>query len=108
MPEIKDVIGNTSLITFFVITAFVILKVFPRWQADRKEIRLAEISVKVEEARAKVAQAEATGKLTDMLRTNSEMLDELKIFLRVATRDHETIHKRLGEVEEALSIRASH
>ena len=109
MPDgVKEIVGVTPLLAAFLTLAFVSLKIVPLILAHREKIKLAEIEVRKIEAGAQIAQAEATGKLTDMLQVNAEAIDELKIFLRVATRDHETIHKRLSEIEQTLEIRASH
>ena len=109
MPEVKDIIGVTPLLAFFAIVAFVLLKVLPSYLAHRKELKLAEIGVRKDEAAVRLAGAESIGKLTETMRSSTDATNELRIFLRAVMREHETLRseqedlgKRLVNVESLM------
>ncbi len=52
MPDLKELLGVTPLIAFFLIAAWVVWKILPNWKA----VKLAEISVRKQEAEAKIAE----------------------------------------------------
>ena len=109
MPDIKDILGVTPLLAFFLILAWVALKLIPSALQQRKELKLAELACRSEENKARVAASESIGQLTEVLRQSRESTDELRLFMRAAMREHETIRseqaaiaERMGAVESAV------
>ena len=104
MPEsAKDILGVTPLLAFFVILAWVALKLIPNLLTQRKELRLAEIACRAEENKARTAASESLGQLTEVLRKSGEATDELRIFLRAVMREHETIRSEQALVSDRMT-----
>jgi hypothetical protein len=99
MPEWKEVLGVTPLIAFFLICAWVCWKALPAW----KEIRLAEIQLRKDEIALRHEEAAVIGGLTEIFRAQGDVIEELKIFLRAATRKHDLIEQRMTAVEEKVT-----
>ena len=102
MPEIKEIVGNASLFGFLVLCAVVSLRVIPQWLSHRKELRMAELGVRKEEAAARLVGAESIGKLTETLRSANEVTGELKLFLRAVMREHEIVRQAQTELSARM------
>jgi len=103
MPEAKDILGVTPLLGFFVILAWVALKLIPNALQSRKETRLAEISCRTEENKARTAASESLGQLTEVLRKSGEATDELRLFLRAVMREHEAIRSEQSLLSDRIA-----
>lgn len=109
MPEIKDIGGQVPILILFVILGGVALKLVPLWLSHRKELKLAKFEVKKAKASAKAETGKAFGQLTETMRISNELNSELKLFVRGAMREHQTliaeqesVGNRMVKVESSL------
>ena len=120
MPELKEITTNASLFGVYVLCAVVAVRTIPLWLNYRKEVRLAEIAARKEQAEAEInvrkeevsvrmVEAESIGKLSETLKLANEVSEELKIFLRSMMREHEIVRQtqmqmltRIDRIEHAV------
>lgn len=76
--------GIAGAIIFLVVACFVfLLRAMPTW----KDVRLAEIKTRQDEAAAHVAQATSFGQLSEALKSMSETVNHVAVEQRQATED---------------------
>lgn len=97
MPELKDILGVTPLIAFFLICAWVALKALPSF----KEVRMKELEIRKEEMVLHRELIASVSSLSGIFKKVSDTTDELKLVLRVTARMHEEYEGRLTTLERA-------
>src|SRR5436853_7494431 len=113
MPDLKDVIGVTPLLLFFIILAIVIVKLGPNVLSHRKEIKVREFDVRQLEATVSREQAQALEKLSASLGAMSSTLrdvaieqrratDTVKMLQRVNTDSTDQVSRSISDLNERL------
>jgi hypothetical protein len=97
--------GQTVVIIFLVLVFA--LRLSPRWE----RVKTAEVNVRKVEAEATIRQSESLTKLADVIKDvaieqgrAAESNEELRIFLKVAMREVETIIKKVASIESQIEV----
>ena len=99
MPEgASQLIAYGPTVALLLVLVFLAIRIVPHW----KEVKLAEISVRKDEATAKTEQALAISRLTDVLKHTTDATDELKIFLRASMSKSRANDERLSNLEQSV------
>ena len=113
MPEMKDVLGVTPLLAFFIIAALVTLRLMPVWLAHKKELKLREFETRSIEAKARSEQAGAlealagsvgqlSGTLRDIAIEQRRATDTIKILQRVNADSAQSLNQNVTLLGERL------
>jgi len=83
--------GIAGAIVFLVVACFYfLLKTLPTWErvkGGEKEVKLAEVAVREEEAKARAAQAASFGELSNALSKMSDVVNNVAVKQQEATED---------------------